>query len=84
MFCRFCGIILTLVGFKVIIKICFHHKAVLAFAYEDTAVINRKENGIMKKSTYESASISVIYYERTDVIATSGDEVIELPPINVW
>ena len=39
---------------------------------------------MMKKSTYESASISVIYYERTDVIATSGDEVIELPPINVW
>ena len=83
MFCRYCGIILTLVGFKAI-KMCFHHKAVLAFAYEDTAVINRKEIVIMKKSTYESASISVIYYERTDVILTSGDEVIELPPINVW
>ena len=39
---------------------------------------------MMKKSDYESASISVVYYDSTDVIATSGDEVIELPPINVW
>ena len=84
MFCRYCGIILTLVCFKVIIKIYFHHKAVLAFAYEDTAVINRKEIVIMKKSDYESTSIAVVYYESTDVIVTSGDEVIELPPINVW
>jgi len=67
-----------------LLKCIFAYKAVLAFAYEDTAVINRKDIVIMKKSTYESASISVIYYERTDIIATSGDEVIELPPINVW
>jgi hypothetical protein len=38
----------------------------------------------MKKCVYESASIAVVYYESTDVIATSGGDEIELPPINVW
>ena len=36
----------------------------------------------MKK--YESPKVEVISIAREDVIATSGDEVIELPPINVW